>query len=79
MTQQERILELLKQRGKAGVFNYEFFHLQPAILRAASRVDELRKQGHDIETVKVTKGVFKYILHQLDQFEIDENGQYKFI
>lgn len=53
---------MLKERVPNGVYNYEFIRLDPPILRAASRIDELRKMGFEIICKRVKKGVFKYTL-----------------
>ena len=53
-TQTQRILELLKERGEAGAFVYEFMMPRPQGLGIAqynARIKELREQGHDIENV----------------------------
>jgi len=63
MNQASRILQKLRARGKTGVMNYEFVHMMPPILRYSARIDELRKEGHDIQTKRIKKGIFKFILH----------------
>lgn len=58
-TQQKRLLELLKQRGKAGVYVYEIQTPRPEGLGIAqynARISELRELGHDI--VNVVPGHF---------------------
>lgn len=64
LNQRNRVLNLLKSVGSKGMFTWEFFDLVPAILRPASRVDELRKMGHKIKTTKMNKGGYKYILEE---------------
>jgi len=64
MSQREKVYQMLKDRGEYGVYNYEFIRLDPPILRAASRVDELRSVGMDVECKRIRKGVFKYILKE---------------
>jgi hypothetical protein len=60
MTQHNRILMLLRERGPAGVANFEF--PQHFILNYKARLDELREKGHDIRTVFVSGNVWKYVL-----------------
>jgi hypothetical protein len=62
-TQKQRVLELLQKKPQ-GAFTYDFFDLNPPIIRPAARIEELRKEGHLIETVRVSEGNFKYILKQ---------------
>jgi hypothetical protein len=59
-TQRDKVLRCLRARGRHGVTNPEFIDI--GILRAASRIDELRKRGYNIDTVKVSRGVYKYVL-----------------
>lgn len=61
MTRQQKIvMSLLHTAGKTGVYNYEF--ARQNILRYSARIDELREQGIKIKTVRISAGVFKYIL-----------------
>ena len=62
MNQHERILEMLENAGEDGVINYHFVHRH--ILRYSARIKELRKEGYNISTQYVTKGVYRYILDE---------------
>ena len=66
LTQKSRILALLKKRPH---YNYEFFRLDPPILRAAARIEELRKMGWPIKTERVKRGVFRYRLGGWDHYK----------
>lgn len=59
MTQHQKILSILIQRGPEGVLNYEF--PQMFILNYKARLDELREKGHPIETIHVKDNVWKYV------------------
>lgn len=59
MTQKQRILNLLRERGKQGVMVYEIMTPRPTGLGVAqynSRIKELREQGYNI--VNKTPGHF---------------------
>ncbi len=60
-TQANRVLVELMAHPE-GVMTYEFFRLSPPIMRAASRVHELKKMGYQIHTKYIRKGNYKYIL-----------------
>jgi hypothetical protein len=71
-TQEERILKLLRKRGKEGAKVYEFMMPRPhglGIAQYNARIWGLRKKGYDI--VNVTPGHF--VLKNDPEFE--ENGQ----
>lgn len=76
-TQEQRILELLRARGKEGVFVWDF--MSPSnkgglgIAQYNSRIWGLRKKGYVIENVK--PGHFVLI----EDKEFDENGQRRYI
>ena len=55
-------MSLMHRAGSFGVHNYEF--AQQRILRYSARIDELREIGIKIKTVRVSSGVFKYILER---------------
>ena len=59
-TQRQRILELLRARGRFGATNVDLVALK--IFRYSSRLRELRQQNFCIDTVRVTEGLYKYIL-----------------
>jgi hypothetical protein len=62
-TQSNRVLEMLKSAGSSGVMNYDFVNRY--ILRAAARIEELRKEGHNIKTIRVSQGRWKYVLENV--------------
>lgn len=73
LTQQERILDLLKRRGSAGVRVYELIAPRPegeGIAQYNARILELRRKGHLIENIAPGHFVLR------DQ---DENGQVRFV
>ena len=49
MTQHDRVLEMLTERGEQGVHSFEFYELR--MPRAAAVVCALKKEGHPIESV----------------------------
>jgi hypothetical protein len=59
-SQKQRILNLLKQRGIQGVYNYEFSNMY--ILCHTKRLSELYADGHNIKKIPLRKGVYKYVL-----------------
>lgn len=58
-TQTKKLLAALKQAGKYGVTTRDCY--QMGIWRGASRVNDLRKRGHDIKTVEI-RPVARYVL-----------------
>ena len=69
MTQKERVLEALIKSGESGVTTIEMMTggLGEPILRGASRIDELRQQGHNIETIKLKNRTARYVLIPKEQ------------
>lgn len=59
ITQTEKVLHKLKQAGLAGVTNYD---LNQICFRYGARIHELREQGHDIKTIQIKRGYFRFIL-----------------
>lgn len=68
-TQKDRILDLLVKAGLQGVTNAE---LNKIAFRYAARIQELRKEGCQISTVQIKKGLFTFILHQDDEPKYEE-------
>ncbi len=58
--QRQRIIELLRQNGRAGVLTGDFLRIP--IARYSSRLRELRQMGYQISTERFTESVFKYVL-----------------
>jgi hypothetical protein len=58
-SQEARILKLLKNNRVYGVTNYE---LARCSLRYSARIYNLRKDGHNILTLQITRGTWKYYL-----------------
>lgn len=72
LSQEDRVLKMLRKAGKKGVANYEF--PRRGILRYSARIGDLRGYGHNIscERIKLKNGratnVFRYYL-------IESNGE----
>ncbi|MBZ5723023.1 MAG: helix-turn-helix domain-containing protein [Acidobacteriia bacterium] len=58
-SQRERILALLRERGRAGITNTE---LNELCFRYGARIFELRRAGQEIETIDEGAGVFRFVL-----------------
>jgi hypothetical protein len=68
-TQEQRILDLLRERGSQGVMVYEFMMPRPnglGIAQYSARIWGLRKKGYDIRNTKPGH----FILVEEDQQEI---------
>lgn len=78
MTQAQQILRGLEAAGQEGLTALEILD-RFGSFRAAARIEELRKEGHSIETrtEKVASGkrVARYILHPADQLFADQPTQ----
>lgn len=61
-TSRDRVLAALLEVGPRGLLNTELCRPEIGGLRAVGRVDELRDEW-DIETVRVHRGLFRYVLH----------------
>ncbi len=59
--QRDRILNLLRERGRAGAFNSDLVGIA---YRYSSRLRELRLMGFEVSTHYVREGVFKYVLER---------------
>lgn len=57
-----RVLALLKKNKRYGVFNYEVAKVGG--LAWHRRVTDLRQDGHNIQAVRISRGVFKYYLNE---------------
>lgn len=70
MTQAQHILTELESAGASGLTALEILD-RTGSFRAAARIEELRKLGHNIETrnVKTASGkrIAQYVLHPSDQ------------
>lgn len=66
MSQEAKLLHMLKQAGSHGIANYKF--PEARILRYSARINDLRKQGYEILCERQvlpngrSTGVFKYYL-----------------
>ncbi len=58
-TQREKILNLLRQRGRAGAINSDLVGIA---YRYSSRLREIRQMGFEVSNHCVREGVFKYVL-----------------
>lgn len=59
-TQKQKLLKILKARGKHGAYNWELN--EHVGFRYGARVWELRSEGYNILTVPVKRGLFKHVL-----------------
>lgn len=59
-TQRSRVLSLLYAHGKLGATTADF--LEARIPRFSARIEELRKQGYEIQTSRERKGSYRYTL-----------------
>lgn len=70
MTQNERVLALLRERGERGVTPMLALEVVGS-MRLAARVSDLRAAGHDIRTDTAVTGtgkhVARYVLHEQAQ------------
>jgi len=60
-TQKQKILNLLKQRGKNGAYNWEFA-TELHVLKYTNRLSELYQDGHNIRRIPEGNGSNRYIL-----------------
>lgn len=60
-TQREKIINLLRQRGRAGAFNSDLVRIA---YRYSSRLREIRLMGFEVSTQYVREGVFRYVLER---------------
>ncbi len=51
---------MLRRNGRAGLLTGDFLRIP--IARYSSRIAELRRQGYDISTERLSESVFKYTL-----------------
>lgn len=58
----EIILRALQAAGDRGLTNSQIYTLSNA-LSWHRRVGDLRARGYDIESIKLSKGQFRYVLH----------------
>ncbi|HEX5591995.1 MAG TPA: helix-turn-helix domain-containing protein [Solirubrobacterales bacterium] len=52
MSQKQKILRLLQERGERGVHSFEFYEMR--MPRGAAAICDLRKEGHNIDGVDET-------------------------
>lgn len=64
LSKEERILRLLKRRGRFGASNRE---LNSICFRYGARIFDLRKDGHNIRTMRDSAGAFRFILEDGDR------------
>jgi len=73
LTQRERILNLLRERGQAGVQVWELIAPRPAGLGIAqynARIKELREKGFNIINVKPGH----FVLKEFKEVEVENGG-----
>ena len=61
-SQRELLLDILRNRGRSGVTNFELNEI--CSLRYGARLFELRKLGHNIQTVKEDESRFRFVLKE---------------
>lgn len=61
-TQSEKILALLKERGDHGATNVE---LNKIAFRYSARINDLRKDGHDISAAHIKGSSWKFTLKEI--------------
>ena len=54
MTQKERVLKLLRERGSRGVRSFEFYEMR--IPRGAARINDLKEEGYKITSGSIDNG-----------------------
>jgi hypothetical protein len=66
----QNILDLLTQRGPAGVLSSELYsdHARFGV-SGRNRISEMRAAGLDIETIHLSSGPVRYVLHPRDWYE----------
>lgn len=62
-----RILQHLKKVGPHGAFSYDLARPNLGGLSWHRRITDLRKEGHHISTVRVSRSIFKYYLEPEDK------------
>ena len=70
-SQKLRILELLRERGSAGATNRDFIDMN--IFRYGDRIKNLRDDGHEIESKRMSGGLWRYTL--INDADFNEDGQ----
>ena len=58
--QRQKIIELLRRNGKAGLLTGDFLRIPVA--RYSSRLREIRQMGYVVSTERITEGCYKYVL-----------------
>jgi len=61
-SQEEKIINLLKEAHEEGVTNVELAKIS---LKYDARISDLRRKGYIIETIHMGKGIYKYILRKI--------------
>lgn len=64
VTSEGRILAYLRLCGDHGAFNYELAKQSIGGLAWHRRITDLRQEGFDIVTIRISKGTFKYFLYE---------------
>lgn len=67
---EQRILQQLKKAGKYGCYGHELAKAGVGGLAWHRRITDLRKDGENIITVRISRGIFKY-------YYIPEGEQYR--
>lgn len=62
MTQCERMLQMLREAGDAGVTSRQFVETGSGIFKYTNRISDLRRQGYMIEAIRVKDSLYRYVL-----------------
>jgi hypothetical protein len=73
VTQQERVLHMLRTAGARGVTNAQF--ATAYLPRFSARIKELRERGFDITTERLGEGRFRYVLHTTERAGVSHHAR----
>lgn len=62
LSAEARILNYLKKKGEYGAFGHELAHPSVGALAWHRRITDLRVDGHNIQSVRISGGNWKYYL-----------------
>jgi hypothetical protein len=58
----QRLLERLREVGTGGITSGELIREGRYGLRPPNRIGDLRRQGHQIQTIREENGIFRFVL-----------------
>jgi hypothetical protein len=73
VTQQDRVLHMLRTAGARGVTNAQF--ATAYLPRFSARIKELRERGFDITTERLGEGRFRYVLHTTERAGVSHHAR----